>query len=455
MKVKGSRSCILFLAIVAVLFIGGSAQARIKLVDGVFLDAYIRPRIELDARDFEGKGMDQYSTLRTRLGFTFENVIEDVTIYVVLGDSRSMGYSDPYNTGKPIGPNQLDDNVGMVEGWIRINHLFVQGDYLQAGRMQNNQGRNRIFGPGNWSHNGPRTYDGIKAGYETENVKFNVWSLYGLNGDRHWYPDPSQLPSYKAPYDEIDYKYDHTLNGFDLRFFNEALQFLAFLDYDQAMIEDETTGEENPASARYTVAVYGGFSEEDDWIGAGGLRLDIDAAYQFGTVGTTAGEADISAYLLLADLAYSFGGQYAPWAGIGLDVSSGDGGGNSKEVHNFYDYYYSRHTWRGNMDYFKNPFAEPALGLQAYVARAGVSPAKDLSIKADCHYFRTEQPYVSLDDGEDAHELGVELDVTMVWKIRKGVSAEGGFDFFWPTDDWQGPDADTATFIYFAVTGKV
>lgn len=427
-------------------------KARVELAPGVFLDGYIRPRIEVDDRDFDAStGPDQYSTLRTRLGITVEDIIPDTVIYVLIADSRTMGYSDPYLTGEPMPPNNLDTNLGVNQAWILVRNLGWEGAYLKAGRMTNNQGRNRLFGPGNWSHNGPRVYDGVKAGFQNDAHQVNLWSFYGLYGDRHWYPDPSQYPEHQVPDPAIDYKYDHTLHGTDIRLWDQKVQFLFFVDYDQARVEDITRNEKNPGSVRYTAAVYTGLSEDDDWKNKGGLRADLDLAWQFGTVGTTMGEARISAWLAAGDLAYSFGGTYAPWFGVGCDATSGDGGANHNEVHYFYDYYYSKHKLRGHMDYFKNPFKEPSLGLREYIVRTGFKPVKTVSITAEGHYFRTEQPFVSQDDGEDARELGYELDLTGKWKMRPGLMAESGFDVFWATTDWQGPHINPSYFFYSAI----
>jgi len=431
-----------------------ASSGEIRIVDGVFVDGYIRPRLEIDDRDFDrSTGPDSYTTLRTRLGFRVTDIIPDTTFYILLADSRTMGYSDPYLEGENIGPNQRDADLGVNQAWLFIDNLGADGVYLKVGRMENNQGRNRLFGPGNWSHNGPRTYDGAKGGYRTGEFQINIWSLYGLNGDRHWYPDPSQFPDWKTPDPDIDYKYDHTLNGMDVRAFDEDLQFLFFVDYDQARVTDLTTGNDNPASVRYTGAVYASWSSADDWKRDGGVWLAADYAYQFGTVGTVAGEADIDAWLAMGDIAVSAGGKFQPWMGVGADVTSGDGGADRNEVHYFYDFYYSRHSYRGHMDLFKNPFAEPSLGLQDYIVRAGFKPHKSTSVQFDAHYFRTEQPFVSQDDADEAHELGYELDTTVNIKIREGLSSRIGFDVFWPSDDWKGPHGDQAHYGYAEITG--
>ncbi|MFO8056753.1 MAG: hypothetical protein R6V10_05610 [bacterium] len=449
---KERTTAVVAAAVVALLFfICLPAHSEVKLTDGVYLDGYIRPRVEFDDRDFDGStSADQYATLRTRLGFRVDRVLPDTVFYILLADSRTMGYNDPYLTGEPEPPNKPDRNLGVSKVWIRLDNLLTDNFYLKVGRMSNDQGRARIMGPGNWSYAGPRTYDGIKAGYLAENFSLKFWSFYGIHGDRHWYPDPDQYPDHSVPDEDIDYKYDHTLNGFDLHLFQNRLQLLAFVDLDQARVKDVTEDEENPASVRYTAALY--FHQGNpEWKEKGGPRFELDYAYQFGTVGTAAGEADVSAWLCAGDLYYSAGGEYAPWIGAGWDVTSGDSGANRLEAHYFYDYYYSRHGYRGRMDLFKDPYGTASLGLQDYVLRTGFSPHKSIRLQADAHYFRVEQPYLSVESSDEEHELGYELDLMVRWQMRKGIKAKAAYMTFWPSDDWKGEDADPAGFSYLAL----
>jgi len=442
-------------ALLASVLLATTAYGEVELAKGVGFDGYFRPRFELDGRDFDtSTGHDQYITLRTRLGIRAKDLIPDTTFYFLIADSRTLGYSDPYLTGEPIPPNNLDANLGVNQVWLKIDNLGFEGFYFMVGRMENNQGRNRIFGPGNWSHNGPRTYDGVKAGFANDAFQINLWSLYGLYGDRHWYPDPDQYPDHKTPDPDTDWKYDHTLNGLDIRSADQNLQLLAFLDYDQARVEDVTRDEKNPGSVRYTVALYSLLASSDAWKRDGGISFAHDIACQFGTVGTTTGEADVYAWLWAGDFAFSFGTTPEFWAGIGWDVTSGDQGTNHTQVHYFYDYYYSKHVYRGTMDYFKDPFKEPSLGLQDYIVRMGMKPVDTLSLKADVHYFRTEQPFDAADDGKDANVLGMELDVVGKLEIRQGIEGELGMDFFWPTADWKGDDANYSSFVYSAMTAR-
>jgi len=158
----------------------GAVQGKVKIAEGIFLDAYFRPRVELDAMDFNSNtGFDSYATFRTRLGISLENLVENTILCLNIADSRSMGYNDPYLQGSPVAPNKSDQNLGVDIAYLETRELFHCGTMLRIGRMENNQGRERLFGPGNWSVYGPRTYDGIKFGVEGENIDWYLWSFYG------------------------------------------------------------------------------------------------------------------------------------------------------------------------------------------------------------------------------------------------------------------------------------
>ncbi|OGL42239.1 MAG: hypothetical protein A2161_06730 [Candidatus Schekmanbacteria bacterium RBG_13_48_7] len=420
-----------------------------QLADKIFLDAYFRPRIEFDNLDFNNKtGIDSYSTFRTRLGIAMEDIVPKTNLYIMFGDSRMMGFSDPYLTGKPIGPNKWDDNVGVIEAFMEVLDLIKPGTMFKVGRMTNDQGRARIFGPGNWNVYGPRTYDGIKIGYSNEDFALHFWSLFGQAGDRHWYFDSDTPGVY--PDKSIAYKKDHTLAGTDISLWSNMLNFLAFLDLDQNPVEDSVHGGHNPAFSRITIAANFGWKTRDKEQ----FSVDLDTAYQFGSQAYDGGEGDISAYLVAGELKYRLEPKLSSFIGAGFDIISGDDGSSSDKISNFYEYYYSRHRFQGHMDYFKNPSGIKSKGLQDFIFRAGFSPHKKLVFQLDLHHFQTEKSFESAENGGSSHILGKELDTTLDYKIRKGLTAQFGYDIFWPTEDWQGSDSDASTFCYMSITAS-
>ncbi len=436
------------LAFALVIAGGRVGHADIELSDKVSLSGQFRPRLEIDATSFDSAvPVDQYATIRTRLGITVTDPVPHSRFHLLIADSRAMGYSDPYLEGHPIGPNQLDTNLGVVSVYALIDDIVRPGLYLKVGRFDNNQGGNRIFGPGNWNYAGPRTYDGIKAGYRAADYAVNLWSFYGLNGDRHWYPDPAARPEWELPDPDLDYNHDHLLSGLDVRLLAERLQFLAFLDHDAHQVEDAATGEGHAAALRGTVAVYGKWAC-DQWQEQGGVSMAGNLAYQFGRLGTSGGTSAISAWLATGDVAYSPGGRFAPWGGLGFDLTSGDRNAGAGDTYYFFDYYYSKHSKRGHMDYFKSPTGIAARGLQDLIVRVGAQPVEPIEIQLDAHYFRTMKPFESKVDAAGAHSLGAELDLTTSYRVRGNLTGDLGIDLFLPTADWQGEGTDPTLFVY-------
>ena len=284
------RSNVVLILCALLLINASKASGKVVLGEGVTLEAEFRPRFEFDNRDFSNAtGYDAYGTMRTRVGLHLENLIENTNLYLMIGDSRMLGYSNPYLTGMPPGPNGFDNNLGMNKVYIEVKDIWKQGTSVTIGRMSNDQGRGLIFGLGNWNLYGPRTYDGVKIGEKWNDHSFNIWSFYGVNGDRHWYPesaDPTRVPD-KA----IDYKRDHTLNGMELSYMSNTINILLFQDLDQEMVADTIKFKRNISLNRFTAAA------NIDWVAKNkNHEIDFDLGYQFGTMAYPGGNADISAY---------------------------------------------------------------------------------------------------------------------------------------------------------------
>lgn len=440
----------IFCAFIAVALLTTKSPAEVVVSDGIYLGAEFRPRIEFDGRDFSNRtGYDAYATSRTRIGLKLDNLIENTEIYLMIGDSRTMGYSNPYLTGEPVGPNRFDNNLGVIKAYVEVRDIFGDGYYLKIGRISNDLGRSLLFGPGNWNLYGPRTYDGIKTGYRGADLSLNIWNFFGASGDRHWYPlDDNPAIS---PNQSIDYKRDHTLIGMDMSIFDRKINLLMYMDLDQKPVADTLHGGSNVAFNRTTSAVNLHFERDarfKHW-------FDFDLAYQFGTMAHGAGRGTISAYQLAGDWRCRFNQRMNPWLGLGFHVLSGDNGESPDRITYFYDKYCSKHRVFGNMDYFKSDVGIKSFGLQDFILRAGFNPLKGLSCKIDLHHFAVQKPFPSEVDGASAYTLGQELDATVKYAIRKGLKAELGIDLFWPTKDWQGSGRDLSTFVFMVLTAKL
>ena len=121
------------------------------------LDALIRMRYEIDARDFNrDTGQADYGTLRSMLGFKFTSP-GNVTLRMKFKESRDLGTQYP---NKPP-TTQLQ----MQEAYMKLDRLFGGSSSLQAGRFELYYGRYRILGTGDWNNHGTRAYDGLRANF--------------------------------------------------------------------------------------------------------------------------------------------------------------------------------------------------------------------------------------------------------------------------------------------------
>lgn len=403
--------------------------------EGLYLDGYMRYRFESDGRDFNRETKhDTYSTMRTRLGFRAEDVVENTTFYLMIGDSRRMGFSDPFMAGTNICPNSFNNDLGVIQVYMEVSDFLNNSLTLKIGRMENNVGRNRIFGPGNWSHNGPRTFDGLSLKYTHPKFSVRMFNFWGFGGDRHW--------------EEPSLNEDHYLTGIDGIFFENHFHLLLLWDKDNKPVLDTTRQKYNDTLSRYLIAGY--FSRTQEFLDNGYFGIDLDLAYQFGEQAYSGGVADISAYILTWDITYRNESKKKPWLGIGMDISSGDDVNDPGEINNFTADYFSKHSLQGHMDYFTCS-SSTLLGLKSFILRCGLEPTEKFTIQADLHWFSYGKDYTSLKDGSGKKFLGNEIDITSGIFLREGLSAIIGFDMFFPSKHWKGNDAEPGYFYYMSL----
>ncbi|MFC1556126.1 hypothetical protein ACFL67_03495 [candidate division KSB1 bacterium] len=424
-------AAIVTLTLTTLLLLQTFSHAQIKVTEGLFIDGYMRYRTEWDGKDFDhDTKLDSYSTLRTRIGLKAVNIVENTTMYLLLGDSRTLGFADPYISGSHIGQNKFDNNVGAVQAFIEIREFLRPDLTLKLGRMENNMGRGRFFGPGNWNVNGPRTYDGFSVHYAEKNASYRFFNFWGLGGDRHW-----AIPGENS---------DNYLTGLDLRFLEENLQFLLLWDRDNRRIFDITSGDRNKVLSQFTTMSFYKYS-------VGHWNFESDAAYQFGNRGFNTGKTDISAYMLSADLNYSIDNARKPVIGLAVDITSGDDGSDTGKSRYFSAEYFSKHGSQGQMDYFTNVLSKMN-GLQDFILRFGFSPVESARTMIDLHKFRFQKAYNSAVDGSAVNNIGYEIDTKTDYTMREGLSMRYGLCLFLPSEDWQGKDTDLSLFSYLSFT---
>ena len=370
--------------------------------DKLKVSGQLRHRLEMDAKDFTGDtDPHTFSFLRTRLNLDFKPAA-GVRVFLQPQDSRVLGAANSGNLAN-------DDNLGLHQAFARLNCEKTKGLYLQLGRFEYAKAGHRLLGNVGW-HNVGRSWAGALVGLQRGDVNVQVFRLKLEEGDQLANDDKDLIGVYL----------ENKANGYDL-----------FILWDI----DNFRNTETNRSDRFTAGGY--FARKFE-------QIDViaNAAYQFGKANFD--ETDIAAYLVTFEIGYSGQGETPFRIAAGLDMASGDDGDTDNKNEAFNNLYYTGHKFRGYMDYF---LASGAAGLNDYMLRGSVTPAKGWKVKGDLHIFQTNQDYTSVEDGSLTKSLGSEIDLS-VTKKRQAVTFVAGLSIFMPSEDWKGADADPSLWGY-------
>jgi len=395
-----------------------SGQADIPLGERVTIDGDIRYRLEVEDRDFDSNtGMNEYSYLRTLLGFTVE-ASEEVMLRIKFKDSRFLGTS---------GSNKKSSSFfDLQEGYILTRKFLGLPLNLQLGRYEILYGRRRILGNGIWNNFGPRTYDGFRLFYRNEAMK---WDFFYAKIVERGFTD-------QKPYTNDDFS-KQDWNKFALvgSLLDGSVQPLVMFDWDACK-----TATVNHPDYYATPGVY--YTSN-----ISGMKVDLDAAIQYGKKA----DRDLISWLLAMDVSSAWDHPFKPKIGLGADISSGVSNTDfykNKKDHTFYAPFMSRHTFRGYMDYFQ----DVQKGMIDTILRLGAEPFKDWKFSSDIHNFRSINSLKS-DKQKDFYQYGQEVDLRLMTKLAKGLELDTAICGFLPSEDWE-PNGDPSFFFYCTFTGK-
>ncbi len=418
------------LAFVSILLLASFALAELPLLsDVVTLDMNLRPRYEVDGRDFNSDtGMSDYGTMRTMVGI---NVMpnEDLWIRVKFKESRLLGTQRSNNL--PTASFQAQ------EAYFKLKNVFDMPMMVKAGRFEYKLGRNRIFGPGGWNIYGPRTYDGMKLHFDTN---YGAWSLLLAKVMDY---NPSHVAIINSVYDTnppitttTSAKTDHNLIVLSGKLLDDHFQPLFSAD-----MENNVPATQEDADILYTAGFYYKRMLGDNF------KFMMDGAYQFGTKS----DRDVASYLVAADVYYMLGGEKNWYIGAGADMTSGnkwDEDAPADDDNVFYAPFMSRHVYRGYMDYF----GDVRQGLIDAIFHFGFKPEDGIALMLDVHsfMFANDAAYVN-NNGQvvEYTQLGQEIDLRSIIPVNENVNLDCGASAFMPTDDWK-MDGDMALWFYLA-----
>lgn len=390
----------------------------------------IRLRPEIDGRSFAPDAHTiQYTYLRTRA--SLEALIDTNTeVYVQLQDSRMFG--DLTLNGQPSsGSLNNTQNVDLHQGYIAVRRMFLDGLGMKAGRFEFNLGNQRVFGAVGWSNVG-RSWDGVQFWYENDDVRVLPFWLKRIEVNA------------------ADGNRDFDIYGTNVAVKEAGLEVLGVYEHNG----DGTT-------------IGGDFVNYLDRFSAGAYlarsfapaNLTVNAVLQTGTIvnGATPAERDIAAFLLTAEVGYSFENSPVSRVAAGVDFASGDDDLNDDDWKAYDNLYYTGHKFRGYMDYFTTYDLLPHIqysGLIDIVGRLAIEPAAEWILQFDAHYFRTAQDYyIPGSSLETSSNVGMEGDLTVQTSAVAGVSLQGGASLFLASDDLTGdPDSVPGFWLYAMVT---
>ena len=375
--------------------------------DNVKVDAQVRPRFNIDDKDFNSNtDANSYTELRTRLGVAY-SPSANLTGYVQIQDSRLYGTE----------PNTLTStaNLDLHQAYFKIDNFFKLPFYLKVGRMELSYGSQRLLGAVGW-HNVGRSFDGSILSLQTKSI--DVDFITARTNESGFAGDSLDTFLYSA--------YGN-------------LKIVKKLNIQPFIIGESTTKTD---FARYTIGVYVGCKDKKK-----AFQHELDAAYQLGTWDAT---TDISAFMVAYNLSYTFSSKIKPMIGAGVDYLSGDDGADASKYKVFNTLFATNHKFYGYMDYFLNiPTHTYGLGLMDIQVKGSIVPVNKFKLALAYHMFNANADYTLL-DGSTSTSFGSEMDLTLSYKYSSNVNFVGGFSFFAPGDifkETKGEDSSMWTYL--------
>jgi len=153
---------IFLLTIFVLSFINLSAQ------EGLKFSAQIRPRFEMDSKDFKSSTLpNTFTVFRTRLGLAF-SPLKNISGFVQIQDSRTFGEEATTTTNTK--------NLDLHQAYFKIENIFDLPIDVKLGRMEVSYGSERFIGVVNWNNVG-RAFGGGVFTLKTDAVNIDFFAL--------------------------------------------------------------------------------------------------------------------------------------------------------------------------------------------------------------------------------------------------------------------------------------
>ena len=353
--------------------LGMAMVATPALAQEVVLHGQVRPRYEF--RDPSGGGLDEFTTMRVRLGLDAD--LEDgLSIFVQVQDVRTWG-----EESHPLFDYRADQ-FDLHQGYLKFQGASWSWLTTTIGRMETNFGGQRLMGAVDWTQQG-QSFDGVRFDVVRGRTS---WALVGytLQDETAGGLDDEELYGVYGTVAEVG---PGALDVFWL--------------YDR--LRGPATSDEHVFGARYAFT--------------GDVSGRLETTLETGT----RSDMDVSAYMLGARLGKDFGPLSAT---LWYDYLSGDDP-NTPEVEVFNTFFGTNHKFYGLADLFLNiPAHTGGAGLQDFALKLLWAPTSSVSVGGDVHRLSaSEQGTLS------GSHFGDELDLTIRHRYSDRFSAALGFSY--------------------------
>lgn len=332
---------------------------------------------------------------------------QDAEIYVSIQDIRTWGST----------ANAAIDNAGLLsvhEAWVALplNKKFA----LKMGRQEIAYDEDRIFGSLDWLMQARRHDAAIIRFYDSAS-NTQVHAGFAFNQDKE------QLAGtiYTVPnnYKTFQYLYVN-------RPFGKIKSSFLFLNNGVQIQKPNVIPVEYTTVFTQTFGPRLVYKESSN-------KLSGNVAFYYQT-GTNNLNQSLSGYDLLAELAYDVNRNLSLTGG--LEILSGTDQVNAPagRSRSFTPYYGTNHRFNGYMDYFYVGNHINSVGLNDYYIKGLVKGAKTL-FGAAMHLFYANASVENNDTpgAVSDSKLGTELDITVVHKLKPGISFQGGYSQMFAT----------------------
>ncbi|MGC8740738.1 MAG: alginate export family protein [Candidatus Sumerlaeaceae bacterium] len=340
----------------------------------------------------------------------------------------------------------------MQEAYWHLHQLFVEAKAregspwtITVGRQSFDFGEGRLVEYGTWA-NFLKLFDGARLRYQDSGMDVSLFLVQPLIYQHHHTPflvtgapHPQRHTFFYGVYSTFKWWAPHEVDLYAL-----GLSDRSNMRTFPSSVKSEAG--EYGTSSRYTLGtrLRGPLVKH---AGLGTLGYGLEAAYQWGNV---SGDT-VRAYMVHADLNYTWNSPWKPMLKIEGNLASGDRRFGDGENNTFNPLFGSSHTPYGIIDFVR------LQNLREVALNYSIEPTSKLKLQAEAHHYwldsRTDAwfggPGLRDKTGQSGRDLGDELSLVAKYKLTKRVSLEGGFSHFFPGNfPRKAGKTDGANFFY-------